>query len=93
MYVLIARTTVNEYYSVTIKICIVLTNFEKQNFLAKYNVLKPQMNKEKYHVKLLSIEFSFTLTLYCIYSFIRDSYKCKWKFNKVTSGLLDSFSI
>ena len=55
MHLLIVRTAVNEYYNVTIKICIVLTNFEKQNFLAKYNVLKPQTNEEKYNVMLIKL--------------------------------------
>ena len=45
----------NVYYNVTIKICIVLTNFKKTKFITKYNVLKPLTNKEKYHAKLLKI--------------------------------------
>ena len=69
MYVLFAITAVNEYYNVNIKICIVLTNFEKQEFLAKYNVPKLQANEKKYNLKLLKIwNFLFTLTLYCKYS-------------------------
>ena len=67
MCLLIACTAVNEYYNVTIKICIVITNFEKQKLLAKYNVLKPQTNKEIYHVKLLKygifIYFDFVLDI------------------------------
>ena len=64
MYVFIALNEKLQCHHDTIKSCIVLTNFEKQKFLAEYYLLKPLIKKISCKV-IKNMEILFTLALYC----------------------------